>query len=204
MGRLSAVNKGGTAAAIALILGGIYAVEGGYVNDKADRGGATNYGVTEKVARAAGYRGDMRFFPKHCDGPQTACADAIYLRDYIQRPGFMAVIEIEPAVGHELVDTGVNMGPARPIRWFEQSLADLGQAVPINGRIDTDDIIAYRVLQQRKGAPTTCVQMLARLDARQEATYRTIVRKNPSQARFLKGWLNHRIGNVDRKLCWPR
>jgi Glycosyl hydrolase 108 len=34
--------------------------EGGYSNHPADRGGATRWGVTEAVARAHGYRGDMR------------------------------------------------------------------------------------------------------------------------------------------------
>ena len=201
MGNTAPVKKGGAAAAVLAILAGIYAVEGGYVNDPKDRGGATNYGVTESVARAAGYRGDMRYFPKHCDGPTHACADAIYVRDYIERPGFMPVIEIEPAVGTELVDTGVNMGPSRPTRWFQESLNELGQRVPVDSRIDAGDLAAYRALQARRGAVGACVLMLDRLDRKQEAKYRAIVSANPSQDRFLRGWLNHRVGNVDRKTC---
>ena len=38
--------------------------EGGYVHNPADRGGATRYGVTEAVARAHGYAGAMRDFPR--------------------------------------------------------------------------------------------------------------------------------------------
>jgi lysozyme family protein len=37
--------------------------EGGYVNNPADPGGATRWGITQRVARAAGYLGDMRDFP---------------------------------------------------------------------------------------------------------------------------------------------
>ncbi|ENV93784.1 hypothetical protein F937_03185 [Acinetobacter calcoaceticus ANC 3680] len=37
--------------------------EGGYVNNPADRGGATKYGIIEAVARANGFKGNMKDFP---------------------------------------------------------------------------------------------------------------------------------------------
>lgn len=41
----------------------ILSEEGGYSNDPDDPGGATRHGITEAVARAHGYQGDMRHFP---------------------------------------------------------------------------------------------------------------------------------------------
>lgn len=49
--------------------------EGGYVNDPNDPGGATRYGITEAVARANGYTGDMRTLP-------LETAKSIYQKDY--------------------------------------------------------------------------------------------------------------------------
>ena len=43
----------------------IFKVEGGYTNDKNDKGGATNFGITHEDAKTyLGYTGDMRKFKK--------------------------------------------------------------------------------------------------------------------------------------------
>jgi hypothetical protein len=175
-------RKGGAAAAaIALILGGVYAVEGGYSNNKKDPGGATMYGVTEEVARANGYRGDMRRFPKHCDGPATACADNIYVSQYIAAPGYMP----------------------RPNRWFRLTMNKLASTKLPNSSaaLRTDDITAYRMVQVKLGKTAACVATLDALDGRQEAEYQRLVARNGALRRFLRGWLRARIGNVDRDRC---
>lgn len=46
------------------IIDKILVLEGGYVDDPADSGGATNFGITERVARANGYTGHMRDLPR--------------------------------------------------------------------------------------------------------------------------------------------
>lgn len=198
---LTTGQKGGaTAGVVALILTGIYAVEGGYVNDPKDRGGATNYGVTERVARESGYLGDMRQFPKHCYGKVTVCADKIYVERYIEKPGFVPLLTIEPAVARELVDTGVNMGPAVASKFFQASLNVLCKSeLVVDGKVGRATIGAYSACKTR--TPGLCKTMLNALDGAQERRYRGIVAASPSQSRFLKGWLNHRIGNVPRTEC---
>ena len=53
----------------------IVGLEGGYSDHPADPGGKTRYGITEAVARAHGYTGDMRSLP-------LDVASEIYRADY--------------------------------------------------------------------------------------------------------------------------
>ena len=167
------------AGAVALILGGVYAVEGGYVRERADPGGATRYGVTEQVARRAGYSGDMRDFPQHCDGSATACADDIYVQQYIVAPGYMPLVTIEPAIADKLVNDAVNLGEARPNKWYRETVG-----LPISGRpLGARDYEAY----QKHPA---CEADLRSLASKQEAEYRMLVAHNASLGVFLGGWVS--------------
>lgn len=189
------------ATALAGILAGVYAKEGDFVDHRDDPGGPTRFGVTEKVARKDGYRGDMRHFPKHCTLAIKVCADAIYTRDYVERPGYMPLIEIEPAVAEELIDTAVNMGPPRPSRWFQSSLNELGgYRIKVDGKVGPATISAFRSYRSRWGS-YGCVAMLDRLDAKQRGEYDRLVSVNGRLRTFHKGWVAHRIGNVDRRKC---
>lgn len=65
------------------IIDGIIALEGGYVFNPKDKGGATHWGITEATARAHGYAGDMRDLTR-------AEAYAILEEDYWIKPGLMS------------------------------------------------------------------------------------------------------------------
>ena len=182
-------------AVILAIVGATFSIEGGYVNDPKDPGGATNHGITEQVARAYGYTGDMRNLPR-------GMAADIYARDYIQRPGFDRVIAISPAVGEKLVDAGVNAGPARAARWFQIALNHLGRggtdfpAVPTDGQIGPRTLAAYQALERKRGRVKACELTLKLIDAQQAAHYMTL-----NQPTFIVGWVDHRIGNVAPARC---
>lgn len=187
-------SKGGVAAAVAAIIGATLAVEGGYVNNPADPGGETNLGITKKVAVQHGYTGPMRALPRDV-------ATSIYYQDYLVKPGFAPLVEIDAPVAEELFDTTVNMGAPRPSRWFQQSIVELGVPIAVDGKVGASTIAAYRVVQKTAGASQACRQMLDKLDAKQKAEYVRLVRVNPRLRAFYKGWVAHRIGNVDRRKC---
>lgn len=201
--KASAVKRGATGGAvIALILAGLIVREGGYVDHPSDRGGKTKYGVTEAVARDFGYAGHMRDLPLDCGPGRPICAKGIYTTRYIDAPGYRPLASIEPAVLDELVDSAVLHGPPRASRWFQQALNDLdGAGLAVDGNVGARTVAAYQQYQARAGRTLACRMTLDRMDAAQSAFFDAIVRSNPSQRVFLRGWKAHRIGNVDRRKC---
>ncbi len=186
---------GGIVAAALLMISSVIAVEGGYVNNKADPGGETNMGITKQVAVAAGYVGPMRTLPR-------GLAESIYYDRYLVGPGYAPLIAIDAPVTEELFDTTVNMGPGRPGRWFQMAInTGCGTKLTIDGRIGPATIASYKACQGRVGAATLCVATLDRLDASQRAEYNRLVRINPDLRIFHRGWVANRIGNVDRRRC---
>lgn len=166
--------------------------EGGYSNHPADTGGATRWGITQRVARANGFDGDMRTLPR-----ETAIT--IYKNQYLIKPGFADVAAISETVGAELFDTGVNTGPARPILWFQMALNALNNGGKLYGDIAEDGDIgpatlkAFAAYRKARGAEADIV-MLKALNALQGAFYLEISRNRVANEAFTFGWLRTRVG----------
>lgn len=190
-----APGRVGVGVGVAAIIAAVLAVEGGYVDHPNDPGGATNYGITERVARQCGYTGHMRDLPKEV-------AFACYQRNYVERPGFLPLVEIDAAVAEEVIDTGVNMGPGRPTRFFRQAVNEVcGTRFAVSSAaMDPITVKAWRDCRANLGL-RSCVRVLDSLDRQQRAEYDRLVRVNPRLKVFHRGWINHRIGNVKRSRC---
>lgn len=167
--------------------------EGGYSNHPADRGGPTNFGITEAVARAHGYRGSMRDLPRDE-------AAAIYKRLYWLRPKFDQVAKRSQAVAAELFDTGVNMGPAVAATFLQRALSALNRdrkdypdLVP-DGRIGAATLSALDTFLELRGKKQGETVLLRVLDALQGERYLRLAERRPANEAFLYGWLANRIG----------
>ena len=166
--------------------------EGGYSNHPADKGGATRWGVTEKVARAHGYKGDMRAYPREE-------AVAVYRRIYWLRPAFDRVAQLAPAVAAELFDTGVNMGPPVAAAFLQRALNALNRGasdypdMPADGRIGDRTIEALKGFLARRGAAGEAV-LLKAIGALQGERYLRLAEERPANEAFLYGWLANRLG----------
>lgn len=173
------------------IIDDIIAVEGGFADDPNDGGGATKFGVTEAVARAAGYRGEMRDMP-------VTFARMVYFRQYVVGPNFDEVLPLHAGVAAELVDTGVNMGPGTAVRFLQQALNAFnkrGQLYPdvgVDGQLGLKTIAALRAFLLARGAEGAAV-LLSALNALQCARYLELAEARPADEDFVYGWVKHRV-----------
>jgi len=153
------------------------AYEGGYVNDPADPGGATNKGVTQATytayRRSKGQgRRDVRFISR-----EEVCA--IYRERYWDA----CRCSLMPApLAAVVFDTAVNGGPGRGIQFLQEALGYL--QVDNAWGPATEERLAEVIREGKAGKVALKIA-----DRRFRWRY-GIVATRPLSAKFLKGWLN--------------
>jgi lysozyme family protein len=166
--------------------------EGGYIDHPADRGGPTNFGITEAVARAHGWEGTIRSLPRQF-------AVDIYRRLYWSRPSYDRIASLAPAIAAELFDTGVNMGPKVATGFLQRALNALNrgardyQDIAVDGAVGPATISCLERLLQVRGKAGETV-LLKALEALQGERYIHLAELRPANEAFLYGWLANRIG----------
>lgn len=175
---------------IAAILKGIIAREKGYVDHPSDKGGPTKDGITEAVARANGWLGKMEDLP-------SSLIEEIYTRRYINEPKFNLVASVSETIAEELIDTGVNMGPAIAKVHFQKLLNAFNVKgtkyanLFVDGALGPISINALRAFLNFRGAEGEMVFLKA-LNHIQGARYLDIVENSESQEDFFYGWIKNR------------
>ncbi|MDS6781526.1 hypothetical protein NXF52_25520 [Klebsiella pneumoniae] len=170
------------------IFNSILGKEGGYVNNPNDKGGPTNWGITQSVARAHGYTGDMRNLTR-----QQALD--ILEADYWTGPRFDQISEMSPAIASELCDTGVNMGPAVAAKFLQRVLNVMNNQgrlyadIVADGQIGPRTIVALRSYLSARG-DTGIAVMLKALNSLQGARYIELSEQRAANEAFTFGWFN--------------
>lgn len=186
----------GSSGILGVILAAIIAVEGGYVNSPSDPGGETNYGITKSVARQYGYTGEMKNLP-------LDLAKEIYFKKYIEEPKFLGIVAVSPALGHKLVDAGVNTGTKRASIWFQKALnaySQGGQAYPLikeDGAIGKLTMASYEALNKHRGTAVACKLMIKAIDSYQGEYYLSLSHLNM----YTAGWMTNRVQNIPLSQC---
>lgn len=166
-------------------------LEGNYSNHPSDRGGPTRFGVTEKVARAYGYKGDMKVFPREL-------AKEVFLIQYFLEPHFDRIAELSQPIAAELFDTAVNTGVSftKPLIQQALNLLNREQAdykdIEEDGIIGNDTVAALKAFLAKRGTRGEAV-MVKLLNIMQGARYIEITKARPKNEAFMFGWIDNRI-----------
>jgi lysozyme family protein len=153
------------------IITGIIQREGGFVNDPADAGGPTNWGITQSTL--AHYR--MRpVTVEEVEHLSITEARAIYRERYIVGPGFDQIKD--ERLLELVVDSAVQHGVVGAVRLLQ---AALGVAV--------DGVFGDATRAALAGA--TPGQLWIKLAAERVAYYGRIITDKPVNAKFAAGWM---------------
>jgi len=133
-------------------------------NDPADKGGRTAYGISEKA------NPDL-----WKDGPPTeAQSRERYEQRYIRYPGFDKITDKQ--LQSQLIDFGVNSGPGIAVKKLQEIL-----------QVEVDGVLGPETLGAlEKCHPEDINNLLVGARVRMIGK---IVSKNPSQLKWLNGWL---------------
>lgn len=166
-------------------------IEGAYSNDPDDSGGETNWGITKAVARAFGYQGRMR------DLTQEQ-ALSIYKQRYWDLLRLDDVAALSEPIALELFDTSVNVGQdfagtclQRCLNALNREQSDYPDA-KVDGLVGKLTIYSLRLYLQKRGKLGEQI-MLRALNCLQGCKYIGISENNPTQEKFLNGWLGNRV-----------
>nr|DAY24995.1 MAG TPA: Lysozyme [Caudoviricetes sp.] len=154
-------------------LGYIFEVEGGYTNDKNDRGRATNFGITHDDAKKyLGYTGDMRDFKK-------SDAEKIYEKVYYRGNHIDKITDDRVALS--IFDWAVNSG-RRGIKKAQIVANKFGANLVIDGIVGNKTLEAINAIDPEA--------FLKEYHEMQRTFYKNLAAKDSTQEDFLKGWLN--------------
>lgn len=145
--------------------------EGGFVNDPADRGGATNKGVTLATFKA--FYGSN----KTADDLKRITDDQY---NHILKVGYWDKCKADEiknqSVANFIVDFAYNAGNITAIKKMQKILK-----VVVDGKCGPKTISALNAYDQKK--------FFEEYRQARVGYYNAIVKNNPSQSKFLKGWL---------------
>lgn len=163
--------------------------EGGYVNNPADKGGPTNWGITLSTLEA--WRDDNDLYSEDIRLLTKSEALEIYEDIYYLKPGINRLDDrLQPIV----FDMAVNHGPSKAIKLLQKAVAMAGF-----GQLNQDGIIGANTINASNKAIMRKQQQFINLicDVRKDF-YRSIVKSNPSQSVFLAGWINRANSFIER------
>lgn len=166
----------------------VFGNEGGYSNDPDDSGGATNMGITKSTLDRA--RLEINGLPSSVKDLTRAQAEEIY-RMFYWEASHADMLPYPLCTLH--FDASVNHGVGGAGKLLQRTINNYALKAGLDVRVDVDGAVGPKTLS----ALCQCLDLKGNVPLiceiycnEREKYYRSIVENNPSQAKFLRGWLN--------------
>jgi lysozyme family protein len=145
--------------------------EGSYVDDPADPGGATKYGISKRFLDGIG---DNR----HPRDLTIEDARQLYLKHFWEANGYDKIAD--PILAGKVFDLAVNMGPRQAHILLQRALRASSRPVAEDGKLGPLTLAAVNAAQP--------MCLLAALRSEAAGFYRTLA-ATKGMDRFLRGWV---------------
>jgi len=173
----------------------LFDLEGGFVDHVDDLGGATNWGITEALARSYGYVGPM------ADLPVDSALVIAYSEFWtpLQLDEIATVDDPEyMSVAFQIYKLGFHAGRGRAVATFQRCLNVLNQSerlyddIQVDGGMGRRSLRAFRAYRNAFGAEGV-EPMSVCIDGLTVAFYVRISEARPQNESFTRGWFNRLI-----------
>ena len=166
-------------------LGAVLGWEGGFSNDAVDRGGATNHGIT--IGTLAAWRGhEVTAEDVRALGQEEA--EAIYRADYWRAA---CCHDLPGGLDLMVFDLAVNSGPGRAVRMLQEAVGS-----EIDGAAGPATMRAVQAIPAEDA-----IRAVSHI---RRAFYGTIVDSDPTQERFMRGWMNRLLDITAQALAMAK
>lgn len=153
--------------------------EGGFVNDPADAGGATKYGISLKTYR----KNHPEATVETIKNLSLKDAEEFYLNEFWLRYGYDRITEPDLAI--KVFDATINMGPLQAHICLQRALNCVGAS------LEEDGVLGAKTLNvlNRGGCPEWQFAILCAFRSELAGFYRLLAANKPQNKKFLNGWL---------------
>lgn len=154
----------------------ILSYEGGYVNDKNDHGGATNYGVTQRVYDAYRKTNKKGTLVGVKDITMEEVEDIYFSEYWLQAK----CDKLPPHLAIVVFDTAVNSGVGRASKFLQRVVGASEDGIIGKGTLA---LVATACTPDDMAVTNKYIDIKIQF-------YKDIVERDGTQVKFLKGWLN--------------
>jgi lysozyme family protein len=154
-----------------------------YTNDPVDTAGATKYGIIIADLKEFNLdkNGDKKYTAEDVKALTLEDAKVIYKKMYWDY--FKADNINNQSLAEYIVDGAINQGRGTIAKYVQQIIG-----------VTADGIVGSKTLEAINAYDSK--ELFNKLKAKREDKYHRIVANNPSQKRFIKGWIN-RLNSID-------